>query len=134
MIVETRVLGRDTERAERELALPPARQTLREVLAVLVRAELEQYSRRRDEQLLLRVLTPADFADAERSGRLVPGGRAVPAAPTADVAVARALEAFRDGLYLVLVDGRQVDDLDDELSVTDQTRLRLVRLVALAGG
>jgi hypothetical protein len=48
--------------------------------------------------------------------------------------VARALEAFGDGLFLAVLDGGQIDDLDAPVTVTPSSRLRLVRLVALAGG
>ena len=56
------------------------------------------------------------------------------AAPADDVAVARAVEAFDDGLYYVVVDGAVVSELDAPLTLTADSRLRLVRLVALAGG
>ena len=46
----------------------------------------------------------------------------------------RAVQAFGDGLYLAVLDGRQIDDLDASVTVTPSSRLRLVRLVALAGG
>jgi hypothetical protein len=58
----------------------------------------------------------------------------VPLAPAPDVAISRALQAFGDGLYFAVLDGAQIDDLDAPLTVTPSSRLRLVRLVALAGG
>ena len=44
------------------------------------------------------------------------------------------MQAFGDGLYFAVLDGTQIEDLDAPLHVTASSRLRLVRLVALAGG
>jgi hypothetical protein len=68
------------------------------------------------------------------TGKIVSGPRDVPVAPPVEAATERALEAFRDGLYLVILDGEQVEDLDAPIEATSDSRLRLVRLVALAGG
>lgn len=134
VIVETKVVGRPAELADRDVVLPAGTATLRDLLAELVRVELDGYARRRSDDRLLRVLTPADVAGGLSAGRVVSGGRTVPAAPPLDEAVERALTAFRDGLYLVFLDGTEIDDLDTPVSVSPHSRLRLVRLVALAGG
>lgn len=48
--------------------------------------------------------------------------------------MARALQAYEDGVYQVLVDGRQVDGLDEEISIGPLTRTVFLRLMPLAGG
>jgi hypothetical protein len=50
------------------------------------------------------------------------------------VAVGTAIEAFEDGLFLVLVDGRQQTDLDAQVFVAADSTVTFVRLVALSGG
>ena len=47
---------------------------------------------------------------------------------------ARALRAFERGAYLILVDDRQVEDLDDEITLTADTQVAFLRLVPLVGG
>ena len=42
--------------------------------------------------------------------------------------------AFGDGLFLVLLDGRQETDLDARVEVGPGSTVTFVRLVALAGG
>lgn len=133
MIVETKVVGsRETESLQVEVA--PEVASLREVLIALVRHELAAYEERRAASRTLQVLTPADLARGVDTGAYGRESRAVPAAPAEDVAVERALEAFHDGLYFVFVDGVQLEELDARVSVRDDSTLRLVRLVALAGG
>jgi len=49
-------------------------------------------------------------------------------------AVATALEAFTDGLFLVVVDETEVTDLDSVLQLSDSSRLTFIRMTMLAGG
>lgn len=134
MIVEVRVVGQPGEVVDRDYTEVTGPTTLRELLTSLVREELTGYEDRRRSQQILRVLTPADLASGHETGRFLSGGRHVPQAPPPDVAISRALQAFDDGLYFAVLDGTQIDDLDGPLHVSPSSRLRLVRLVALAGG
>ena len=45
-----------------------------------------------------------------------------------------ALDGFRRSAFFVLVDGRQVEDLDEELALTADSDVRFVKLVPLVGG
>ena len=47
---------------------------------------------------------------------------------------AKAEQAFRRNGFFVLVDGRQVEDIDEELSLTADSDIRFVRLTPLVGG
>lgn len=133
MIVETKVVGgRGIEATE--VAVPESAGSLRELLATLVRHELASYEERREASTALRVLTPADLARGVEAGVYGRERRAVPAPPSEAEAIDRALEAFGDGLFFVFVDDVQVEDLDAAVVVRADSTLRLVRLVALAGG
>lgn len=48
--------------------------------------------------------------------------------------VARALTAFRNNGFVLLVDDRQVDDLDDEVELNDASVVTFLRLTPLVGG
>lgn len=131
VIVETKVVGSGIE-AQR-LSVPAAG-TVRDLLTVLVRHELTAYERRRTSTATLRVLTPADLADGAGAGSYGREARAVAAPPSPASAVDRALEAFADGLYFVFLDDVQLESLDTTVAVRPDSTLRLIRLVALAGG
>jgi hypothetical protein len=109
-------------------------QTLRELIERVVRDEVAAFEERRAERGLLRVLTERDLAEGAERGRIVSGGQ--PRGPRADpdAAVGVALQAFEDGVYLVLVDGEQQRDLDAQVFVGPDSTLTFLRLVALAGG
>ena len=129
------MVGEPSAIGGRELAWDPERMTtLRALISALVAEELAGYAERQQQRSLLRVLTPDDLARGADAGRYATGPRTPQPAPTHGDAVARAVEAFEDGLYSVVVDGAVVPELDAPLTLTADSRLRLVRLVALAGG
>ncbi|GAB3862708.1 hypothetical protein GCM10028801_28750 [Nocardioides maradonensis] len=133
MIVETKVVGtKETESLS--VSMPAAIGTLRDLLAALVRHELASYEQRRTASRTLRVLTPADLARGVDTGAYGRESRAVAAPPPEAEAIERAVEAFTDGLFFVFVDDRQVEELDAPVAIRPESTLRLVRLVALAGG
>jgi hypothetical protein len=131
--VETQVVG-GSGTESLEVSVPPGIASLRELLAALVRHELASYERRRAVSTALRVLTAADLVRGEHSGSYGREARAVPAPPPESAAIERAVEAFADGLFFAFVDDVQVEALDAPLAVGPGSTLRLVRLVALAGG
>jgi hypothetical protein len=108
--------------------------TLRELIALAVREELAAYSERRAERTFAQVLTEQRLAAGRAAGRIDSGQRHTAAPPSPEVAVATAVEAFADGLFLVLVDGRQETELDAQVLVAPDSTVTFVRLVALAGG
>lgn len=134
MIVQTRIVGDSSGLDDHDVAVPADVVTMRQLLGVLVRHELAAYNSRREANRALRVLTPADLARGVETGSYGREVKAAPSAPTYDDALARAIEAFDDGLYFAFLDGSQVGDLDSPLPVRPDSTLRLVRLVALAGG
>jgi len=137
MLVEARVVGQRGSTIEpRRLDDVPAgpEVPLRSLIDHIVRAEVSAYDARDRERRLVRVLSFDEIAAGALAGKIDSGGHERSGAADADTAVATALEAFDDGLYLVFVDGQQVEDLDTRVLTGPDTRIRFVRLTALAGG
>ncbi len=144
MRVEVRVLGDRAGSLEaRTIADPTPAPThappgttvpLRTLIEHVVRTEVAAFDDRERRRRFVRLLTSDDLAAGAEAGKIDLGGRTGtrPAGP--DQAVATALEAFDDGLFLVVVDGEQVTTLDASVSVGPDTLVRFVRLTALAGG
>jgi hypothetical protein len=108
--------------------------TLRELITLAVREELAAYSERRVERTFAQVLTEQRLAAGRAAGRIDSGQRHTAPPPSPEVAVGTAIEAFEDGLFLVLVDGRQETELDAQVLVAPDSTVTFVRLVALSGG
>ncbi len=49
-------------------------------------------------------------------------------------AVEQALHAFEQGLYLLIMDGERIENLDERLNLCENTQLCFWRLIPLAGG
>jgi hypothetical protein len=110
------------------------RLTLRDLIARVVRAEMAAFRNRQEERRLVRALTTSDIDQGVVKGKVDMGGRDLKQPVDEEVAVATAIEAFADGLYLVVVDGDEQRDLDREVYLQPESQLTFVRLALLAGG
>ncbi|UBV43054.1 hypothetical protein LAJ19_02180 [Deinococcus taeanensis] len=134
MIVETKLLGRRTPFERRSVPLPDGPHTLESLLTHLVHHEVTAYEDRQNSAGVLRVLTEQELHDSALTGRVsvAPQDRAGTVTP--DDATRTALTAFRDGLYYVFLDDRQIRDLSAPVTLRPDSTLLLLRLTALAGG
>lgn len=79
-----------------------------------------------------RPLTPEKLAEALARGK-VGSARNERQTVDPDEAAGQALQAFEDGLFLLFVDEEEKQSLEDEVHLNPETRVTVVRLVALAG-
>jgi hypothetical protein len=95
------------------------------------------FEKRQEKRRLDRVLSPRDMETGEAKGKISPEGRDPKLPPPKPVdraaAVQTALEAFVDGLYLVVIDGDEYRDLEQIVRLTDESKLTFIRLTFLAG-
>jgi hypothetical protein len=102
--------------------------TLRDLVKTRVRDEVARYNAR-PEQTFSGLVMPEGARPAAR-GFQMPTPRRIDWQRQAD----RAIEAFERNGFFVLVDDRQVTELDEELDLTPDSDIRFVRLVQLVGG
>jgi hypothetical protein len=139
--VTTRALGSRRKLLDDRDVPPPAglpddggRMTLRDFIAHVVAKEVEAFRERQGRRRFVRVLTAKEIHDAAGQGAVRPGESDLDQEVDDEVAVAAALQAFEDGIYLVIVDGEEQRDLDREVHVAPDSRVTFLRLVMLAGG
>ncbi|WP_435743368.1 hypothetical protein [Microbacterium sp. PMB16] len=133
MIVETAMLGSRAVGEPLTISGVDGPHSLHSLLRILVEHQLDEYEAHRSRSAVLQILTPADLVAGAETGRYGREPRAVPEAPPAETAYARAVEAFTDELFFVFLDDARITDLDHIITIEPQSRLRLVRLVALTG-
>jgi hypothetical protein len=104
------------------------RTTLRDLIATRVRDEVARYNAGPTD--LFRGLVMPEGASPAAGGYAMPRRRRLDWERQAE----RALDAFGRNGFFVLVDDRQVTDLDEELMLTADSDIRFVRLVPLVGG
>jgi hypothetical protein len=108
--------------------------TLRRLIAHLVRREVASFRERQEQRRLARVLSTAEIERGVERGKIDSGGRDLKQTVDEEQAVAAAWEAFEDGIYLVVIDGRQHRELDAPVFLRPESRVTFLRLVMLAGG
>lgn len=108
--------------------------TLRDLIGHVVRAEVAAFRDRQAERRLLKALTAKQIDEGLAAGKVSAGGSDIDQKVDVEAAVAAAVEAFADGLYLAVADGTELKDLNAPVPLTADTRLTFVRLTLLAGG
>jgi hypothetical protein len=110
------------------LELWSERITVRELIERRVRQEVEGYNRSGPE-VFRGLVQPSDAEQALNGWKLKK-----PRHIDADQQVEHACAAFVQGRILVLVDDKQIDDLDMPLTVRRDTEVCFYKLVPLVGG
>ncbi|MCI0357953.1 MAG: hypothetical protein L0211_05620 [Planctomycetaceae bacterium] len=109
--------------------------TLRDLIDRVVRAEVQAFRQRQEDRRIFRALTARQIEAGAARGKIESGGSEVPVQPVdEDEAVAVACQAFEDGIFLVVIDGEDLRELDREIHVQPDSRVTFVRLTLLAGG
>jgi len=144
--VQSRVVGRDSDEPT---LVPVVLELLEERITVaeLIRRTVEEQvrelvvRRKLDAQQARRALDRQYLTDEEIMAQAEQGAVRYPSRRAAHVPeidpeteVQKALRAFEAGSYLILIDGRQVERLDEELTFAPGVKVMFLRLMPLAGG
>ena len=107
--------------------------TLAELITLCVEACVEQQNRRvagSGES----VLSQEQMDDLATVGKIAFGYDANGTTADVEDAVANALQSYRDGLFRVFLNGKELGDPEEAIVLTGQDVLTFVRLTMLAGG
>ena len=107
--------------------------TLRKLIGRIVVAEVAAFDARQEQRRLVHVLSPAEIEHGVARGKIDSGGRQLDQEVVPEQAVGNALQGFEDGIYLVLIDGREQRDLDEQIFLGPDSHVTFLRLVMLAG-
>lgn len=107
---------------------------LRDLIAFIVRSEVEAFRERQELYRLTRVLSTDDIARGVEHGKVDTAKRDLKQNVDVMEAIETALQAFEDGAYFVFVDEQQIERLDTLVRIHPETQVLFMRLVALAGG
>jgi len=126
VLVEDKVAGKPPSQ-KYQLQLPDDRIKVRELIRLYVSDQVERFNQ-----------TPIDRSSRHQSDeeRILN-----PSRPTrnterrnCDAECERAVSAFSSNGFFLLVDGNQVDDLDEEITIKSHTEVQFLRLTPLIGG
>lgn len=120
--------GFNAEGYDFTISLPSEVVTARELIRERVRQEVEEYNARRPE--FFRGLVQPTDAERTLNGFKLKRLRALDWREQYD----RAVEAFHRNGFVLLVDARQVEDIDALIEVKPQTTVTFLKLIPLVGG
>ena len=112
--------------------IPPVG-SLRELIAVLVRQEVESFNSRGAEVQLTAWLTPEQLDAEAESGKVSFGRLWSERKADPQKAVENALQCFTDGLVRVFMGDTELTEPDAPLSVPEGAEFTFIRLTFLAG-
>lgn len=141
VMIAGRALGRKKPLfADFSIPIPPESSegggiTLRQLIGRIVQDEVAAFQKRQQDRQFLRVLTEREIAEGAERGKIEMGESAiVPQKVDPAAAVATAVQAFEDGLYLIVIDENEQKDLEKEVFLQPESRITFIRLTLLAGG
>ena len=143
LVIEAKAIGRRKPLlSDWSVPLPPdvgpagGEITLRKVIDQIVRIEVDGFHKRQEERRLFTALTAKQIADGAAKGKVVSGlhDEAKVTKVNPEEAVTIALQAFEDGMYLVIIDEVEHKSLDAQLFLQPESRVTFIRLSMLAGG
>ena len=115
--------------AKTTLKLVSERITLRELIAQRIREEVDSHNRKRQQEVFSGLVQPTDTEQVLNGYRL-----RKPRLISFDDQLNLAIEAFQSNGYFVLHDDQQVSDLDEPLTLRDNSQVSFIKLVPLVGG
>ena len=113
---------------ELTLTVSAERITVRDLIRQRVSHEVEDYNRRKPDTF--RGLVQPTDSERTLNGYRLKQPRAIDATSQ----LAKAIDAFQGNQIIMLVDDRQVESLDEEITLQANTRVSFLRLTPLVGG
>jgi hypothetical protein len=135
LTISGKVIGKSQNLfASWQMSLADRPLTLAELLTQIVIAEIQAFRDRQSERRLTKVLGLVEIEAGVALGKIASGGSELEQVVDVQGAVENALQAFKDGFYLVFIDDEQQEDLTATVALTDSSELLFLRLTPLVGG
>jgi len=134
VLVNIKALGRKRASVEQvpfELADTPA--DVRGLINAMVAVCVEGFRERAANSEVLSAMTESDIAEKVQSGKVSFGAVNGETAVDLSKAQANAIQCFEDGIYRIFLDGAPLENLDERLTLKEDSQLTFVRLTMLAG-
>ena len=111
-----------------ELKLVSERVTLREIIASRIKQEIDKHNSQKDE-MFFGLVRPTD-TEASLNGYKLRKPRTV----SYEKQFEKAITAFENNGFFVLLNNKQIEALDEPLILTEDSEISFVKLVQLIGG
>lgn len=102
--------------------------TLRELIRQRIREEVEEFNRKQTD-VFLGLIEPTD-AERVLNGYRLRKPRQIGWEDQCE----KAVEGFRKNAFFVIINGRQVEELDEPISIVEPCEVHFLKLIPLVGG
>ena len=107
--------------------------TLKELLEDCVKNQVEAFNKKRLEVNVVGFLSPTEIQEQAESGKVDFGELANKDLAAVQEAIDNVMVAFKDGLFVVFVDGDEITTLEAPLILTDKSVIAFIRMTFLVG-
>jgi len=111
------------------LKLVSERITLRELITQRIRVEVDKFNHQKSQEIFSGLVQPSD-TEKTLNGYKMRKPRLI----EFDKQLQLALDAFESNGFFVLLDDRQVEDLNETITLTEYSKVSFIKLVPLVGG
>ncbi|SFW42024.1 hypothetical protein [Cellulophaga fucicola] len=115
------------------LTLETTPKNLQELLVGCVKNQVEAFNKKRIEVNVVGFLSPAEIQDQAQRGKVDFGDLANKDLAVEQEAIDNVILAFKDGLFVVFVDGDEVTTLETPLVLTEESVIAFIRMTFLVG-
>lgn len=106
---------------------------LEELIAACIKQSVVKFNEDRASKKVLQFLTPKEIGEKANLGKIDFGEIYNDQQIEIDKAINVALQAFKDGLYLVIIDETEIKTLNSKIELTENSILTFIRLTFLTG-
>ncbi|MGX7418478.1 hypothetical protein ACWOFR_06690 [Carnobacterium gallinarum] len=107
--------------------------TLEEILTELVTQNVTEFNQKPVDQLVFHYLIDNDLEEAAGNGKIGFGRKQSEKQQDVQLAIENALQSFKDGIYLVLINDQEITDLTTPLSLKEEDVFTFIKLTMLSG-
>jgi hypothetical protein len=107
--------------------------TLKELIEICVKKEVQRYNKKREEIQLMPFLAPLDIEKQAIEGKIGVGALENTTLAKLEEATDNALLAHKDGLFLVFINDDEIKDLETEIDLKTNTTITFLRMTFLTG-
>lgn len=134
VLVNMKKLGKrknSIEKVPYELDRKPS--TVKELIEEMVTVCVRDYNKRKESEELLTSLSLREIENQAESGKISFGVNYGEKNADEKNAIENALQCFEDGIYRIFNNGVQIEKLNEEIELNEDSELTFVRLTMLAG-
>ncbi|CAA6821283.1 MAG: Unknown protein [uncultured Sulfurovum sp.] len=108
-------------------------ETLKDLITQMVSHEVERFNEKQDNPTITPFLTPVALDTKSKEGKVSFGDLLNQEKAVIEEAIENALLGFKDGLFLVFIDDREIKEIDETIILTAKSEVVFMRLTFLTG-